>query len=150
MSRPTSKIGKAGAEAHTTVPIVKTVIVPKNNCLVVNHCNKTAEIGMTIAITSINPVAIHCTAGNEISNSFIKVVSAILSHVSLKIAKKTPIMKESIIGKTYVFRYSAQKSYFVASYRAAIIALFISSRSKRVGEGKVEDVVVPKSMTASC
>src|SRR5699024_9406720 len=116
MRRPTSKIGKEGAEEHTTEPKVKTVIVPKNNCLVVKHCNRTEEIGMTIAITSINPVAIHCTAGNEISNSFIKVVSAILSNVSFKIAKKAPIMRESIIGKTFVFGSSAKNSYFFGSY----------------------------------
>src|SRR5699024_9091621 len=126
MSRPTNKIGKAEAEAQMAVPIVKIVIVPKNNCLVVNHCNKTAEIGITIAITSIKPVAIHCTAGNEISNSFINVVNAIFSNVSFKIAKKVPIISESIIGKTFAFGSSAKNSYFFGSCGSVILESFPS------------------------
>src|SRR5699024_10213781 len=59
--RPASSTEKVGALAQMSVPIVKTVMVAKNICLVVNHCKKTADIGTTIPITSINPVAIHCT-----------------------------------------------------------------------------------------
>ena len=112
MNRPIRSIGKAGAAAQITVPRVKMVIVLKNNCLVVNHCNNNAEIGATIPIININPVVIHCTVGKVISNSFIKDVRAIFNNVSFNIAKKAPIISDNIMGNVLKFGSSARYSYF--------------------------------------
>src|SRR5699024_6720661 len=96
--RPDNNIGKVGAIAQIIVPIVNTVIVPKNICLVVNHCNNNSDIVITIPITNVNPVAIHCAVDTEIINSYINVVSAIFNNVSFKKAKNAPMINESIIG----------------------------------------------------
>src|SRR5699024_7073678 len=99
------------AEAQIIVPTVKIVIVPINICLVVNHCNNNADIGITIPITSMNPVAIHWTVVNEIPNSAFKVVIAMFNNVSFKIAKNAPIISDNIIGITFLFGSSAKYSY---------------------------------------
>src|SRR5690625_1371178 len=124
--------------AQIVVPIVKTIIVPKNSCRVVNHCNKTAEIGITTAITSMNPVAIHCTVGKEIWNSFINVVRAIFNNVSFKTAKKAPMINDSMIGKTFTLGSSAKNSYFFGSCESVIqtalpLHLFFLVRIKKEG-----------------
>src|SRR5690625_5202503 len=100
-----------GATAQIIVPNVKIVIVAKNICRVVNHCNKTADAGMTIPIMSMNPVAIHCTSVTVISNSIINVVNAIFNSVSFNMAKNAPIMSDIIIGFTFAFGSSAKNSY---------------------------------------
>src|SRR5699024_90193 len=111
--RPDNNIGKVGAIAQIIVPIVNTVIVPKNICLVVNHCNNNADIGITIPITNINPVAIHCAVDTDILNSFINVVSAMFNNVSVKMAKNATMIYESIVGMIFPFGSSAKNSYFI-------------------------------------
>src|SRR5690606_10478075 len=106
--------------------MVKIIIVPKNNCLVVNHCSNKAETGITIPITSMKPVAIHCTVGNVILNSAINVVSAIFNNVSFNIAKKAPMINESIIGNTFTFGSSAKNSYFLFVLLFAIYEKLLS------------------------
>lgn len=69
ISLPTNKMGKVGAIAQMMVPMVNMIIVPRNSCLVVNHCSNRADAGITIPIININPVAIYCTVGNETPNS---------------------------------------------------------------------------------
>src|SRR5690625_353970 len=120
VKRPTNKIGKLGAKAQIVVPIVNIIIVPKNNFLVVNHCNNIADIGITTAMTNMKPVAIHCTVGKVILNSFINVVSAIFNNVSFNTAKKVPIIKESMIGMTFTLGSSAKNSYFFGSFSSFI------------------------------
>src|SRR5699024_2541308 len=106
---------KFGAIAQMAVPIVNTIIVARNNCLVVNHCNKIAEIGTIIPIINMNPVAIHWTCATVIWNSFINVVNAIFNNVSFKTAKKAPIMSETIIGITFASGSSTKNSYLFQS-----------------------------------
>src|SRR5699024_9259591 len=116
--RPDYNIGKVGAIAQIIVPIVNTVIVPINIGLVLNHCNSNADIGITISITNIIPVAIHCAVVTDILISFINVVIAMFNNVSFKMAKNAPIINESIIGMIFPFGSSAKNSYFL---------LFVSS-----------------------
>src|SRR5699024_3211511 len=113
VKRPTNNIVKFGAMALIVVPIVKKVITPINNCLVVNHCTNNADIGITIPITSMKPVAIHYTVGNVILNSCINVVKAIFSNVSFNTAKKAPMISEIIIGSVLTLGSSAKYSYFL-------------------------------------
>src|SRR5699024_1050975 len=116
--RPDNNIGQVGAIAQIIVAIVNTVIVHKHICLVGNHCNNNADIGITIPITNISPVAIHCAVDTDILNSFINVVSAMFNNVSFKMAKNAPMINESIIGMIFPFGSSAKNSYFL---------LFVSS-----------------------
>src|SRR5699024_7768889 len=87
-------------------------------CALPIYCNNNADIGITIPITNINPVAIHCAVDTDILNSFINVVSAIFNNVSFKMAKNAPMINESIIGMIFPFGSSAKNSYFL---------LFVSS-----------------------
>src|SRR5699024_4918485 len=116
--RPDNNIAKVGAIAQIIVPIVNTVIVPKNICLVVNHCNNNADIGITIPITNINHVAIQCAVDPDILNSFITALSARYNNVTCKMAKNAQMINESIIGMIFSFASSAKNSYFL---------LFVSS-----------------------
>src|SRR5699024_4263642 len=113
VKRPTNNIVKFGAMALIVVPIVKKVITPINNCLVVNHCTNNADIGITIPITSMKPVAIHCTVGNVILNSCINVVKAIFSNDSFNTAKTALMFSEIIIGIVLTLVSSAKYSYFL-------------------------------------
>src|SRR5699024_12292664 len=107
-----NNIVKFGAMALIVVPIVKKVITPINNCLVVNPCTNNADIGITIPITSMKPVAIHCTVGNVILNSCINVVKAIFSNVSFNTAKKAQMISEIIIGSVLILGSSTMYSNF--------------------------------------
>src|SRR5699024_12419651 len=111
VKRPTNNIVKFGAMALIVVPIVKKVITPINNCFVVNHCTNNADIGITIPITSMKPVAIHCTVGNVILNCCINVVTAIYSNVSFNTAKKAPMISETMIGSVSTLGSSSNYSY---------------------------------------
>src|SRR5699024_8058490 len=44
INRPINSTEKVGAEAAIIVPTVKVIIVPINNCLVVNHCKSNGDI----------------------------------------------------------------------------------------------------------
>src|SRR5699024_12077683 len=101
-------MGKLIAEAQIVVPMIKIIITPKKSCLVVNHWTSGADIGITQPITSMKPVAIHWTVGKVTLNSSIKVIKAILSKVSFKMAKKAPMIKLTIIGKVFTFGSSAK------------------------------------------
>src|SRR5699024_11571663 len=87
VKRPTNNIVKFGAMALIVVPIVKKVITPINNCLVVKHCTNNEDIGITIPITSMKPVAIHCKVGYVILNILLSVINVLiinylfLSHI---------------------------------------------------------------------
>src|SRR5699024_3921365 len=96
--RPDSSIGKVGAIAQMAVLIVIIVIVQLISCLVVNHMIRMPETGMTMYMTSMKPVAIHCTVGSVMSNSCIRVVSAIFNCVSFRLGKNAPMISDSMIG----------------------------------------------------
>src|SRR5699024_12498526 len=89
------------------------VITPINNCLVVNHCTNNTDIGITIPITSMKPVAIHCTVGIVILNYCINVVKAIFINVSFNTAKKAPMISEIIIGIVLTLGSYVKYSYFL-------------------------------------
>src|SRR5699024_7873098 len=124
VKRPTNNIVKFGAMALIVVPIVKKVITPINNCLVVNHCTNNADIGITIPITSMKPVAIHCTVGNVILYSCINVVKAIFSYVSCTTEKKAPMISEIIICCFFTLGSSAKYSYFLVLLLSIITPLY--------------------------
>src|SRR5699024_2451365 len=102
-----------GAMALIVVPIVKKVITPINNCLVVNHCTNNADIGITIPITSMKPVAIHCTVGNVILNSCINVVNELFSNVLFNTVKEIQLISEISICSVLTLGSSAKYSYFL-------------------------------------
>src|SRR5690554_4772483 len=77
-------------------------------------------------MTSIKPVVIHCTVGKLILNSCINVVSATLSNVSFKMAKKAPINKDNIIGTTLTLGSSIKNSNFSLSLDIKISLFQIS------------------------
>src|SRR5699024_6272924 len=116
---------KFGAEPAIKVPTKKVIMVPTDICLVVNQPSSRGDIGMTIAIISINPVATHCAVGKVTSNSFIKVLNDILSRVSFKIAKNAPMIKATIIGKVFTLGSSDKTSYcdFLFSFVVVILHL---------------------------
>src|SRR5699024_2342210 len=124
VKRPTNNIVKFGAMALIVVPIVTKVITPINNCLVVNNCTNNADIGITIHITSMKPLAILCTVGNVILNSWINVVKAIFNNVSFNLAKKAPMISEIIIGSVFTLGSSAKYSYFFVLLLSIITPLY--------------------------
>src|SRR5699024_9949398 len=114
--RPDRSTGNVGAIAQMAVPTVNMIIVPRNSCLVVNHWISRAETGMTMPMTSMKPVAIHRTVGSVISNSCIRVVSAIFNSVSFRMAKNAPMISDSMIGSVFTFWFSDKYSYVVVFF----------------------------------
>ena len=70
ISRPRSSSAKTGADAHITVPMIKSVIAVTKRRLVVKRLLSHEDAGMIMESISRYPVVIHCTVDVPTPNSF--------------------------------------------------------------------------------
>ncbi|CAM5700737.1 hypothetical protein LSPH24S_02125 [Lysinibacillus sphaericus] len=95
--RPASNMPKFGAKPAIIVPIVKIDIAVINKCLFLKRVTKNADAGTKIPLTSIYPVASHCTFAYVIPKSFMIVGNATFNNVLLRKATKAPTNKIAIM-----------------------------------------------------
>ncbi len=86
--RPTSRMPKPGAMAAMSVPIENSVMAAPNTWRVEKRCRMKPVAGITTAIVSMKPVVSHCAVAVVMSRSAMRLGSATLMIVSLRITTK--------------------------------------------------------------